>query len=35
MNALTDALARHGVGPVQMPATPLRLFEAIGEAQKN
>ncbi|MEY3553345.1 MAG: hypothetical protein RL735_1693 [Pseudomonadota bacterium] len=35
MNALTDALARHGVGPVQMPATPLRLFEAIGAAQTN
>ncbi len=29
MNALTDALARHGVGPVDMPATPLRLFQAI------
>jgi len=29
MNALTDALARHGVGPVNMPATPLRLFQAI------
>ena len=33
MNALTDALARHGVGPVDMPATPLRLFEAIRAAQ--
>ena len=29
MNALTDALARHGIGPVDMPATPLRLFQAI------
>ncbi len=34
MNALTDALARHGVGPVDMPATPLRLFEAIRAAGK-
>ena len=29
MNALNDALARHGIGPVDMPATPLRLFQAI------
>ena len=34
MNALADALARHGVGPVDMPATPLRLFEAIRAAGK-
>jgi len=34
MNALTDALARHGVPPVDMPATPLRLFEAIRAAGK-
>jgi carbon-monoxide dehydrogenase large subunit len=34
MNALTDALARHGVGPVDMPATPLRLFEAIRAAEQ-
>jgi len=33
MNALTDALARHGVGAVDMPATPLRLFEAIHAAK--
>jgi carbon-monoxide dehydrogenase large subunit len=29
MNAVTDALARHGVGAIDMPATPLRLFAAI------
>ncbi|MDB5507552.1 MAG: aldehyde oxidase and xanthine dehydrogenase molybdopterin binding, partial [Hyphomicrobiales bacterium] len=29
MNAVTDALARHGVGAINMPATPLRLFAAI------
>ena len=34
MNALTDALARHNVPPVDMPATPLRLFEAIRAASK-
>jgi carbon-monoxide dehydrogenase large subunit len=34
MNALTDALARHNVGPVDMPATPLRLFDAIRAAGK-
>jgi outer membrane receptor protein involved in Fe transport len=33
MNAVTDALARHGVPPVDMPATPLRLFEAIRSAR--
>jgi carbon-monoxide dehydrogenase large subunit len=35
MNALTDALARHGVGAVDMPATPLRLFEAIHAAKQK
>ena len=33
MNAVADALARHGVPPIDMPATPLRLFEAIQAAQ--
>ncbi|MDB5641488.1 MAG: coxL [Hyphomicrobiales bacterium] len=33
MNALTDALARHGVPAVDMPATPLRLFQAISAAR--
>jgi carbon-monoxide dehydrogenase large subunit len=33
MNAVTDALARHGVPAVDMPATPLRLFEAIRAAR--
>ena len=33
MNAIADALARHGVPPVDMPATPLRLFEAIRAAR--
>ncbi len=34
MNALTDALARHHVPAVDMPATPLRLFEAIRAAKR-
>ena len=34
MNAVTDALARHGVPAVDMPATPLRLFEAIRAARQ-
>ncbi len=34
MNALSDALARHGVPPVDMPATPLRLFEALRAARQ-
>ncbi|MDB5593962.1 MAG: carbon monoxide dehydrogenase [Hyphomicrobiales bacterium] len=33
MNALTDALASHGVGPLDMPATPPIVFAAIRDAQ--
>ena len=35
MNAVTDALARHGVAPLDMPATPLRVFEAIEAARRE
>lgn len=33
MNAVTDALARRGIGAIDMPATPLRLFQAIHGAR--
>ncbi|MDB5650254.1 MAG: carbon monoxide dehydrogenase [Hyphomicrobiales bacterium] len=35
MNALTDALARHNVRALDMPATPLIVFDAIEEARAH
>ncbi len=32
MNAVVDALAEHGVTHVDMPATPLKLWQAIQDA---
>jgi carbon-monoxide dehydrogenase large subunit len=29
MNAINDALARHGAGPIDMPATPERVWRAL------
>ena len=31
MNAIADALAARGVAPIDMPATPLRLWQALNE----
>jgi carbon-monoxide dehydrogenase large subunit len=33
MNAVLDALAPLGIEHIDMPATPLRIWEAIGRAR--
>ncbi len=35
MNALMDALSDYGITHINMPATPLRVWQAIQEAKKN
>jgi carbon-monoxide dehydrogenase large subunit len=35
VNALTDALADYGVEDIRMPATPLRVWEALHPAERN
>jgi hypothetical protein len=35
MNAINDAMARIGAPYVQMPATPEKLWQAIGVAKRN
>jgi carbon-monoxide dehydrogenase large subunit len=33
MNALVDALGEYGIRHIDMPATPERVWRAIGEAR--
>ena len=35
MNAIIDALASRGVTALDMPATPERIWRALGQAKKN
>ena len=35
MNALVDALSEYGIGHIDMPATPERVWRAIREARKS
>ena len=35
MNAVNDALASAGVGEMEMPATPLRVWQALQAARKD
>jgi carbon-monoxide dehydrogenase large subunit len=35
MNAITDALAEHGIQHIDMPATPARVWKALQDAQRR